>query len=161
MEKINSVTKDRFSKIILACREQNTFKLKVNSLREAGVDSDQYWLAMYIGAPLNFFINTHDDKVVHQNWELKGISEGTTEDDEEVDIYYIFEYVGFEQHGTWDYNGTQLAVPFGAFNNLLKEEADANPVLVPKLNNTAGLEHIHLSRIPGVEGFALGLKMNQ
>jgi hypothetical protein len=70
---------------------------------------------MYFQAPANMTLVDGDSHVIHQNWNLIGSTYGKFEEEEEGEEkpLYIFKFIGFEQHGTFQYDGRQLAVGMG------------------------------------------------
>src|SRR5690606_3955439 len=142
-------------KLIQINREEGTFRLKINIHPGPGPDEGRHWLLLYFQAPVNCTIPGDDERIVHQNWELIE-TVGATDSETGKELWlYRFEFMCFYEHDTLQYNGRELGISAAAFHKILKEEADANPALVPELNDTIGLEHIRFTRLPNQPGFFL------
>jgi hypothetical protein len=153
MQRIATIDENRLERIIEIARENDAFKLKVNQHPGPGPEKGKHWFAMYFQAPANMTIVDSDRHVIHQNWELIGSTSGRLEEEDEGEErwLYVFEFMGFGQHGTFQYNGRRLAVDAGLIHRLIKQEVDKDPALAPKLNDAIGLESIKILQLPGMD----------
>lgn len=132
--------------------------LKVNPIEDFyGPINGNFWLALEFNAVANKTINTDDYRMIHQIWELQEevlLRNNTAEQkryidtDRHIEPFYSFEFMGFIEYDTMNYNHEKLLIPIGAFHKLLNIYVNLSKKVRDNFDNIVGLENLKLIPLP-------------
>lgn len=126
-----------------------TLRVNLNDWIGPGYSPRKYWISIGLEAPLSAMIPGANKNIKPQNWELEGtIDEGSG-------FLYKLKFVGFEEHGTYEYDDVRVLVPTGPIHSIIKHFADQDPESVARFNDAIGLERIEVVAIPESNEFGI------
>ena len=129
-------------------RASGSFRIRLQPLLSPTARPGEHWLRLQFNGPISQLLGVQDQRVLPQNFELKGLWSIPTQPGGERETIYVFEMMGMPEHQTEMYDGFLVGTSMKSFHRLINLEAEQDPTLIPLLNNASQLEHLQVGTMP-------------
>ena len=136
-ERLILIDESYLEKVIDANIKNGSLQVNIHNCLGSGYSERNYWLQIsFFAHPNNMLLSSSVSELTMLHWEVVKLIAADQE------IYYRMNFL--MPLGVLDSNETNVLFPAKFIHQIVKNFADSNPVIVPRLNDCIGLENIKI-----------------